>query len=401
MAKKNDPLYVTWFRRNEAGRLEEVDIFKFIASQMGATTYLWNKVGLGSVIFKKGTLKIADFGETTAKNDYEAMWFELDLRKVQEATSRKTDFVGGLNLLYSILSDKNRLLELEKKAYRYMIDLLQGYMGRRGGLIMGSQYRSSPIFSATKKKSRRLKPWSDNFRLKNRNYTGQWTHLINDIVLNRNPKTAGGGVYSFTLEDLLKVQLASTNSPLKSIFMMEEFGTGLFADKELRRPFLDKATTPFKVPPEIANQFNTPEAIYMWFPFPNFLVKAKLLYLNKLKGASAVRFLKELHKSHKRMSLSDYRKEAYDRIKKYNAEGSLTNPLAWAYGRGAKGIGHPGREARHLFFDRNGIVQSIRLIQVAGYYRLLQLIDAEIKDAVPGFSSIADIVFPEGQNFQI
>lgn len=389
MAKKTDPLYVTWFKRNNKGRLEEVDIFGFIASQMNRTAYEWNTKGLGSVVFKKGTLKIIPLTDKTGGkgNNYETMWFELDLKVLKAAPG---DLAAALQVLYKIVNDKSELLKLEKKAYLEMVRLLTVYLGEVGGLIMPSEYQSKP-YTPGKKNKPPIK-----FSKSGGEYTSKWTQLINDIILKKDPKVVGGAVVSFSLADLLQVQIPSPRSTLKSIFMMEEFGTGLYADPELRRPYLG-ASTPFKVPQEVADQWGMPSAIYMWWPFFSFVQKAWLMRTNKLKTKKAQSaWIQKLKNTHGiKGSLNDYRKEAFASIKKYKDQGSLTSPLAWAYGakRGGK-VGHPGREARHLFFNRNGIVDEIRLIQAAGYRRLLQLIDEEIKNKVPGFNvSIADKVF--------
>lgn len=389
MAKKTDPLYVTWFKRNSKGRLEEVDIFGFIASKMNRTAYEWNTQGLGSVIFKKGTLKIIPLTDKTGGkgNNYEAMWFELDLKVLKAAPG---DLAAALQVLYKIVNDKSELLKLEKKAYLEMVRLLTIYLGKLNALVMHSEYQAKPYSESGKKSKLPLK-----FSKSGGEYSSKWNQLINDVILKKDPKVVGGAVVSFSLADLLQVQIPSPHSNLRSIFMMEEFGTGLYADPELRRPYLG-SSTPYKVPQQIANQFGMPSAIFMWWPFPYLVKKAWLMYISKLKNKTQSAWIQKLKNTHGiKGSLNDYRKNVFADIQKYKAEGSLKSPLAWAYGAKREGkVGHPGRKAQHLFFNRNGIVDEIRLIQVAGYRRLLQLIDEEIKSKVPGFNvSIADKVF--------
>src|SRR2546429_4553710 len=143
MAKKrSDPLYVTWRRRLPNSRLEEVDIFGFIASRMGVLAHEWNTKGLGSILFKKGTLKIIPPKETGTGNDYEAQFYELELKTLKEGTNRVEDYVAGLNRLFEILNDKTELIKLEREAFGYMIDLLRDHLGRLNALTMVSSYRS-------------------------------------------------------------------------------------------------------------------------------------------------------------------------------------------------------------------------------------------------------------------
>jgi len=410
---RNDPLYVTWFTRI-GGRLKEVDIFEFISSTLNKSTFEWNTVGMGNIIFKRGTLKILSFEESKAGkgkgNNYEALWFELDLKKVQEGTNKTEDFLAGITILNRILGDKNELIKLEKKAYAYMVDLLTQYLGDMGALSIANEVKSNYKPPKTLKSSGKIVPQKEFLnRFKTAGtYSSKWEQLVNQIILKKDPKVVGGAVVSFSLADLLKIQLPSERSSLKSIFMMEEFGTGLYADKELRRPYLG-AATPFKVPTAIAKQWGMPDAIYMWWPFFNFVQKAFFMKFNKLKGRTGITWLNNLKTAHTnaitslngelvkvgRIKINDYRKKAFASIKKYKEQESLSNPLEWAYGGKRGGIGHPGREARHLFFNKGGIVNEIRIIQQAGYRYLLQLIDAEIAKVVGKgrVASLASTVF--------
>jgi len=382
---------------------------------MGASTFEWNTVGLGSIVFKKGSLKILSFAESKAGtgkgNDYEALWFELDLKKVQEGTNRTEDFRAALDILDRILGDKTELIKLEKKAYEEMVRLLTIYLGQLNALVMESPVRSGytkPKVIKSGNKIIRKKDWLNKFKTAGQ-YSAKWDQLINTIILKKNPKVVGGAVLSFSLADLLTVQMPSQRSPLRSIFMMEEFGTGMYADSELRRPYLG-AATPFKVPTEVANQWGEPDAIFMWWPFFNFIQKAWFMRLNKIKTSrTKTRWLEKLKTSHNsriinlhgepitlgKISINDYRKKAFENIKRFQQEKTESNPLAWAYGGKRGGTGHPGREARHLFFNKNGIVNEIRIIQQAGYRYLLQLIDAEIAKVVGKgrVASLASTVF--------
>jgi|SRR6266850_1886362 len=402
--KPGDPIYVSWFV-NDGGRKREVNIFQYLSQQIGASTQKWNEFGPGSILFKNGSLKLGNWlTDEAPKNDYTAQVFYLNINTVSAGSTTPEVFAAGMAELFAIVGNPAKIIELERKAYAKMIEHLEVYLsnpgqGRVSAFIMLSQYRDSNKEGEITKESgkiRRRKSWSDTFRPKDRNYTQRWTHLMRNIIMNKNPKVVGGAVLSFSLSDLLSVELSSTNSPLKSIFMMEEFGTGLLADPAYRRPFQSTSATPFKVNPKIANEWDYPEAIYMWFPFFNFLQKARFMMLAKMKRGSstATRWIKEIRDTHnKKTSLNDYRKKAFASIKKYQQNQSITkNPLKWAYG-GNGSIGHPGRQARHLFFDRNGLVQEIRTVQASGYYELLKLIDQEIQKAVPGFPKLADIVF--------
>jgi len=414
VAKKDDPLYVNWFTKVD-GRLKEVDIFEFITHTLGKSTFDWNTKGLGNIVFKKGTLKILSFEESKEGlgkgNDYEALLFELDLRQVKAGTNKIEDFRAALEVLERILGDKNELIRLERKAYEEMVRLLTIYLGKLNALVMTSGYRAGyklPKVIKSGGKIKRKKEWLNKFTNAGQ-YSAKWNQLVNDIILKKDPKVVGGAVVSFSLADLLTVQMPSQRSPLKSIFMMEEFGTGLYADPELRRPYLG-ASTPFKVPQELANQWHYPDAIFMWWPFFTFVQKAWFMRLNRIKTTrTKTRWLEKLKAFHKssitkfhgepialiKLSINDYREKAFDSIRRYKEEGTLFNPIAWAYGGKRGKIGHPGREARHLFFNKGGIVKEIRLIQAAGYKRLLQLIDAEIAKVVGAgrVASLADTVF--------
>jgi len=279
--KPGDPIYVSWFV-NDGGRKREVNIFQYLSQQIGASTQKWNEFGPGSILFKNGSLKLGNWlTDEAPKNDYTAQVFYLNINTVSAGSTTPEVFAAGMAELFAIVGNPAKIIELERKAYAKMIEHLEVYLsnpgqGRVSAFIMLSQYRDSNKEGEITKESgkiRRRKSWSDTFRPKDRNYTQRWTHLMRNIIMNKNPKVVGGAVLSFSLSDLLSVELSSTNSPLKSIFMMEEFGTGLLADPAYRRPFQSTSATPFKVNPKIANEWDYPEAIYMWFPFFNFLQK--------------------------------------------------------------------------------------------------------------------------------
>jgi hypothetical protein len=370
---------------------------------MNASTQQWNKEGLGSVVFKKGTLKLV-FERPNKTYDAETMYIDVNAIKYQ----RPGDWYEGLTKLQAVLGDKSKMIELKKKAYKKMIEGLEAHFREQDALVLPNQ----PSYKRNPKRRKKGKIQKKGPQRGAGSYNALWHRLLYQVIFNKNPKVVGGAVLSFSLQDLMSVEVAS-RSPLRSIFMMEEFGTGLYADAEFRRPYAG-SSTPWKVPQEIANAFGFPDAIFMWWPYYNFRQRAMLLFIAKKKKGSAIanRWIKEardLH--HPKMTLTNYKEKiGYRYIDFYKREfkrgktrfGGVegderdrSNPLEYAYGNRGEGFGYKGREAKHLFYNREGLTAQIQLVQQGGYYWLLKYIDQEIQKTFPEFPSLANMVWPE------
>lgn len=418
MPKKAN-FYTTWFIYNDDNEKEEVDLFRYVAMHAGISAQKWNKVGLGSLNFTKGQLHIS-FGEARQTKSSEHVFFNV--RQFQEQgrgfVSPK-DMEKGLQYFGELLSNPEKMVEIEQKAYKKILEFLEIYLEKKSALTIerSPQYaKGMKDFQRTKRRGIRGQAWWGT-KHTNKGYANLWNFLIRNIVLSNNPKRVGGTLMSFSLEDMLKVKVPSQSSTFTSIFMMEEFGTGINADENLRRPY-QAGKTPWKVPPEIANAWHFPMAQYMWWPYASFRTKAFLLMQAKQKKGSraASRWLEEARDIHQpKFSLKQYRETALNYQNYYSGElsGIRLNkrsglnrfgnrpefdPLELAYGRqvGAKQPGYPGRIARHLFYNKDGITLIIRRIQSAGIYWMLKYLDQEIQKIYKNFPSIARAVGESG-----
>ena len=86
-----------------------VSIFEFLAYQMDASTQQWNKEGLGSVVFKKGTLKLVS-SRPTRTYEAETMYIDVNAIKYQ----RPGDWYEGLTKLQEVLGDKSKMIKIKK-----------------------------------------------------------------------------------------------------------------------------------------------------------------------------------------------------------------------------------------------------------------------------------------------
>src|SRR5207302_579368 len=202
-----------------------VSIFEFLAYQMDASTQQWNKEGWGSVVFKKGTLKLVS-SRPTRTYEAETMYIDVNAIKYQ----RPGDRYEGLTKLQEVLGDKSKMIKIKKKAYEKMIESLEEYFRQEDALVLPHR----PSYTRNQKRRKKGKVGKRGPRRGAGSYNSLWQHLLYHVIFNKNPKVVGGAVLSFSLQDLMSVEVAS-KSPLRSIFMMEEFGTGLYADEELRR----------------------------------------------------------------------------------------------------------------------------------------------------------------------
>lgn len=395
-----DPLQVSWYIV-EGGRKKKVNIFQIINEVMGGTTQQWNRVGPGSILFGKGTLHFQSWDETP-QNVYKARLFYLNAKIVRERTESEDTFKRGLEVFFSIIGNPAEVVKLEKEAYPKMLKYLDDYLsGKDFKVIHSTAKHSGKKLEIIEKRGKLRKEYRGmTLRFEDRHYSETWQNLIYNVILKNTPKVEGTAVGSFSLRDLMSVEIGGTRSPFRSIYMMEEFGTGLFVDPGYRRRFESIGTTPYKVQDRIANQWKNPEAVYTWFTFFNFLQKARTMTLSHMnrKSGTTTNWIKEMLSSHTtKRSLKEYRKDLYNTIKKYNQEktGSM-DPLQWTFGWKGEGPGHPGRQAKGIFYTRKGLVAIMYDIQAAGYYEVLKLIDARIAEQVKGFPKLADIVFPHG-----
>jgi hypothetical protein len=406
-----DGIVVEWLITDANGRRKAVDPFTFIKETLGISDKVFKKTGLGAILGGPGRIFMGPGAESKTRLN-----FAINTELLSQGVDIEV-FRAGMAKLKEILGNPQKMEELAYKAYVQgapgfpsVKKLLQRYLGEQKALTILKLSGASGKFSRILKSKNgkvRVQKFQVNFKQRAEKYSTVWSNLVNNVILG-NPTRLGGGVISFSLRDLMapEYSMSSLESPYTSIFLMEEFGTGLNVDEATLRTYIKsgKFATPFKVPPEIAAAFNYPEAIALWWPMAWFRKLAYRLYAYQLEQQKEqVSQAKRMHAmrtalkvSNKAVSLKEFKEFAKKRMKQRLELGKLTNPLEMAYGEryGGKPIGHYGRQARHLFFDRQGVVERIKEIQQDGYRALFKLIDEEIKAAgIKGFPSIYNIVF--------
>lgn len=187
------------------------------------------------------------------------------------------------------------------------------------------------------------------------NLQQQWTEVLG-IITGPPRKVARGKIRSFTLNDLLSVEIdpTTTVSKYRKVYLMIEFGTGEFARPGPRK-HVGTGITPYKVSPEIASALGGKTS--WWFNWPGAVLKARAV---TAAYKSATKSKKKLSKNVKNFNLAE-----------------------WTYGHDNKGF-----RPLHLLFDARGFTRNLRNIQEANTKALYKRISEEVRKKVPGWPDI-------------
>lgn len=218
-------------------------------------------------------------------------------------------------------------------------------------------------------------------------YSKLWEKVV-DIILDgigksgrtKYLKTTTKGVESFNLNDLLSVEIGRSKSKYRSVFLMEEFGTGQMADPN-KRLYESKGLTFFKVPP--------------------YLIRAVQGRIGaaQLKIATAAWYITSGALAYGEGQYKAYLKLKGKKGKKGLADAALErlarNIENWTYGY-KKGETHFGREARHLFFEKGRIAKAIRDIQFKAQEEFVRVFNQEVRKLAPEFPGLVATLVTRG-----
>ena len=419
---------VSW-KIYKGGKYIEVDPFTFVREHYDIPKNAFEKEGFYR-IFGTGRIFSGSLGRSRVGTNAEKRLFVINFDLIESFYTQKTSKGGastrpifdewklGLRTLKQLLSPA----ELDKLAAEVYNDTKDGVLGLLQRYLSSKQAfqihtREKQVESDflqehahVDEDSGKIETPEPKVRWYSKKsggtaYHDMWNSLLNDVVLGK-AKKVGGGVISFGLQDLLgpAFQLQGRTSQFTSIFLMEEFGTGLNVDENLLRRYSKKGVSQskWKVPSTLASKFGQAEATAMWFTNERDRYRAFSVYAQLLKSPkSRIKRLQAAFRQRKGATLEQAKEDAL-LFKQQYSSGTYRdkqgedkgNPLYWAYGKKESGQkGRFGRLARNLFFEREGIVEEIRKINQEAYVLLFKLIDERVHAVVPNFPSIYNIVF--------
>lgn len=345
---------------------------------------------------------IEDFEEKWKKSKVNAFLyfgdFTIDLELIKKAyPGTRTILQGGsirernlpdivklrdaLKSVERILKDKEAMREIAKKAYIKVVPKeLDKYLTHKNARHIVSVIPASEAEGEkpgiTKKYARKF--WKVS---KRGQYTKKWEKVVDIILDGINGKTKwlkerGTGVESFSLNDLKTIEIERSKSKYRSVFMMEEFGTGQFVQGQ-KRTYMGKGQTFFKVPPYIIQAVNR-----------------RLKKGPKLTNATAAWYITKGALAYGEGQYAAYMKLKNDPKKKGLAERALSNLARnienWTYGYAEDH--HKGREPLNLFFEKGGLAKTIRDIQLKAQEEVIKQLNIEIKKVAPEFPGITAIL---------
>lgn len=270
--------------------------------------------------------------------------------------------------------NKKKLQDMTKKAYLNIVPkALDAYLTSKNARHIASVGGAEELTSTTKFKFQKTF-WQVSGRGQ---YSKLWEKVVAIILDGINGRTKylqkkGTGVEGFSMKDLMSIEVARSKSKYRTVFLMEEFGTGQMAEPN-KRIYQGKGSTQYKVPP------------YLISAVSGKLKKADLI------DATAAWYVTSGALAYGEGQYKAYLKLRNKKGKKGLADRALANLSRnienWTYGY-KKGQRHFGREALHLFFEKGGIVEAIREIQFNAQVEFVKLFNQEIKKLAPEFPGL-------------
>lgn len=284
----------------------------------------------------------------------------------------------ALKVTEAFLKDKKLLQDITQKAYlRIVPKELDKYLTAKKArhiISVGGAEEQTPGAKAKFQKTF----WQVS---KRGVYSKLWEKVV-AIILDglhgraKYLKKVGTGVESFSMNDLMSIEVERSKSKYRTVFLMEEFGTGQFAEPN-KRVYQGKGSTLYKVPPYLI------QAVSGKLKKKDILNATAAWYINR----GSLAYGEGQYKVYLKLKNKKGKKGLADRALR-NLSRNIEN---WTYGYA--GGHHKGREALHLFFEKGGIVEAIRLIQFKAQEEIVKIINEEIKKKAPEFPGlIAKIV---------
>lgn len=263
-----------------------------------------------------------------------------------------TDYIAGLGELEKILAgkDEGKLISaIVARNYKAtVLKILQAHkekhssLSRGGGGSVGGVEGDSIMLPDT---------------LRNPDELGtKWRAILQQLVqplrpIQSIPTADVGQTYgAFSLAKILQVQMDSSVSKYRNVFLLGEFGTGESASPRPRL-YQSRGTTPYKVRPQVASYFGG--ATSWWFSSilaRDIADKSANVVLQALKSA---------RKKHRKLG----------QIK--------ANPLSFAFGAGSKAM-----KPSEILFDARGMVSDLRAAYEEFYRRCIEDIDETLQEYV-------------------
>lgn len=283
----------------------------------------------------------------------------------------------ALKTLLKTLSSESTMQDIAKEAYKNVVpQLFEQYLAKKEALTIEPTGTVSFEEAAARNKARNK---GRIFNAKEGLYRAGWKKIVDMItdgssgrLLKWHPNKFGGS--SFSLADLQSVTVSRSRSKFNSIFMMEEFGTGQLAEPN-QRIYAGKGSTFFKVPPYIIRAIEPKigkgelaASTALWFITAGAVAAAEKQYsiIMQFRG----------------------KRDAKSRAKYGRAQRALNSIIYGSDNRGGLVFGfaegrHRAREARHLFYDKEGLVKSVRDIQKKFEQEVLRVLDERLKKQFP------------------
>lgn len=283
-----------------------------------------------------------------------------------------------LKKVEELLKDKEFLQNASRKAYINVVPAaLDEYLTAKGARHIAAVGGATEQGKTVKSKFAKTF-WQVS---KAGEYSKMWERVVSIILDGLKGRTKylkkrGTGVEGFNLKDLMSIEVERSKSKYRSVFMMEEFGTGQNVQGD-KRVYLGKGRTLFKVPP--------------------YLIQAAQPEITKpeLKLATAAWYVTRGALAYGEGQYALYMKTKNKKGKEGLADQALKNLARnlehWTYGYGL-GEFHKGRSPRNLFFQKGGIAAEIRDIQLKAQAELVKVINAEIEKKAPGFPGVIAVI---------
>ena len=382
MAKK--PQYRNFFSKGQQRRFrfdpDDYNPFANLADDLESFAADWKKSKINMfIIFGDIELNLDAIAEVYKGFNPYFHGLETKKRHLRDLV-KLSNALKGIEALLDTKDPKARknLQKIARKAYLKVVPkALNAYLTKEGARSIISTATPEEAQVTTKSKTGKtfwqLSPKGE--------YPKLWEKVVDIILDGLKGKTSylkvtSSGIQSFSMKDLMSVEVSRSQSKYRSVFLMEEFGTGQNVEGE-PRVYTGKGRTFFKVPPYLI------QAAYPKMENP------------ALKFATAAWYVTTKAVAYGEGQYAAYLKNRNKEDKKGLAEQNLANLARnlenWTYGY-KSGELHKGRSARNLFFAKGEIVQAIRDIQLKAQEAFVVALNEEIKKFAPEFPGLRAIL---------
>ena len=383
------PVYKIYFSQGQGRRFREMpddfNPFKNLAESAEQFAAEWQDKKISIFVFGgEFTLDVDALKSSTAYGGLSGIISKIQRKKgfsEKQHERHQTSInalLADLQTFKALQKDEKFLQDIAYKAYLKVIPKgLDRYLtsvgARHIASVGGSKETGEDVKIAFKKTF-----WQVSARGE---YSKLWEKVVAIILdgINGNPKylkKVGTTVTGFGISDLQSVVVERSTSKYRSIYMMEEFGTGQNVEGD-QRVYKSKGSTHFKVPPYLI------QAAQPAIEEPALKSATAAWYVT----SGALAYGEGQYKLYKMMQGKKGKKGIADRAIKNLAR----NLEGWTYGY-KTGDFHKGREARHLFFEKGGVVQAIRDITLDAQIEVVRLFNEELRKRAPNLPGAVALI---------